>query len=326
MAQDNCQKIKLLKLMEILRQETDENHPMRASTVCERLVQEGISCDRRTLTKDIAVLNEQGFEVMSVMVGHEKAYFIEDRSFSVPELRILIDAVQAASFITEKKTQELVGKLAALSGSHQADILKRNAVCFNTRKHGNESIYYNVGFLEDAIEQQCKIIFLYYDLDENGERVYRRNGHHYVVEPISLVFNEDNYYLICYSSRYDSISNYRVDRMAGVELIDDTICEKAIELRNDVAEYTEQAFKMYGGPLVELTLSFPPSLIGVVYDKFGEDTVMRRYHDDIIGAKVKVRISPTFWGWLFQFGGDMKIAAPNSLIDEYKRQVSKFVE
>lgn len=324
MAQDNCQKIKLLKLMEILRQETDEDHPMRASAVCERLVQAGISCDRRTLTKDITVLNEQGFEVMSVMVGHEKAYYIEDRSFSVPELKILIDAVQAASFITEKKTQELVAKLAALSGSHQADVLKRNMVCFNTRKHGNESIYYNVGYLEDAIEQQCKIIFLYFDLDENGEQVYRRGGHHYVVEPVALVFNEDNYYLICYSSRHDSISNYRVDRMAAVELIDDPICEKAIELRGSVADYTEQAFKMYGGPLVDVTLSFPPGLIGVVYDKFGEDTVMRRYHDGVIGAKVKVRISPTFWGWLFQFGGDMKIAAPNSLIEEYRRQVEKF--
>ena len=326
MAQDNCQKIKLLKLMEILRQETDEAHPMRASAVCERLVQEGISCDRRTLAKDITVLNEQGYEVMSVMVGHEKAYYIEDRSFSLPELKILIDSVQAASFITEKKTQELVAKLAALGGSHQADVLKSNTVCFNTRKHGNESIYYNVGFLEDAIEQQCKIIFLYFDLDENGEKVYRRDGHHYVVEPIALVFNEDNYYLICYSSRHDSISNYRVDRMTAVELIDDPICQKAIDYSNSVADYTEQAFKMYGGPLVEVTLSFPPSLIGVVYDKFGEDTAMRRYHDDVIGAKVKVRISPTFWGWLFQFGGEMKIAAPNSLMEEYRRQAAKFAE
>lgn len=326
MAQDNCQKIKLLKLMEILRQETDEDHPMRASGVCERLVQEGISCDRRTLTRDITLLNEQGFEVMSVMVGHEKAYYIEDRSFSVPELKILIDAVQAASFITEKKTQELVSKLAALGGSHQADVLKRNMVCFNTRKHGNESIYYNVGFLEDAIEQQCKIIFLYFDLDENGEKIYRRNGHHYVVEPIALVFNEDNYYLICYSARHDSISNYRVDRMTNVELIDDPICAKAVELRSSVADYTEQAFKMYGGPLVDATLVFPPPLIGAVYDKFGEDTAMRRYYDGTVGAKVKLRVSPTFWGWLFQFGGDMKIAAPDSLAEEYGRQLEKLTK
>ena len=326
MAQDNCQKIKLLKLMEILRQETDEDHPMRASAVCERLVREGISCDRRTLTRDITLLNEQGFEVMSVMVGHEKAYYIEDRSFSVPELKILIDAVQAASFITEKKTQDLVSKLAALGGSHQADVLKRNMVCFNTRKHGNESIYYNVGFLEDAIEQQCKIIFLYFDLNENGEKVYRRDGHHYVVEPIALVFNEDNYYLICYSARHDSISNYRVDRMTNVELIDDPICEKAAELRGSVADYTEQAFKMYSGPMVDVTLVFPPQLIGSVYDKFGEDTAMRRYHDGTVGAKVKIRVSPTFWGWLFQFGGDMKIAAPNSLVEEYGRQLEKLTK
>ena len=126
MAKDNCQKIKLLKLMEILRQETDEQHPLRATEICNRLVSLGITCDRRTLTKDIALLNEQGFEVMTTMISHEKGYYIEDRSFSVPELKILIDAVQAASFVTEKKTAELIEKIASLGGSHCAEILKSN--------------------------------------------------------------------------------------------------------------------------------------------------------------------------------------------------------
>ena len=196
MAQENWQKYKLLKLLELLRQETDEQHPLSTSQICSKLGEMGISCERRTLTKDIAVLNELGYEVMWNWVGKEKGYYIEDRSFSVPELKILIDAVQAASFVTEKKTAELIDKIAALGGSHKADILKSNMVCFNTRKHSNESIYYNVGFLEDAIQQQKKVIFYYYDLNENGEKVYRREHHHYVVEPIALVFNDDNYYLM----------------------------------------------------------------------------------------------------------------------------------
>ena len=235
MPQENCQKIKLLVLMELLRQNTDYSHPILASDICQHLIQKGISCNRRTLTKDITVLNDYGFEIMSVMIGHEKAYYIDDRSFSVPELKILIDAVQASCFITERKTQELVTKLAALGGSHQSDILKGNMVHFSTRKHSNESIYYNVNSIEDAIEQDRKIIFLYFDLDENGKKVYRRNGHHYVVEPIALVFNEDNYYLICYSSRHSETSTYRVDRMASVELIDEPISPKAIEIRNSVS-------------------------------------------------------------------------------------------
>ena len=230
MAKENSQKIKLLKLMELLRQETDEQHPMAATVVCQKLNDMEVACDRRTLTRDIQALNDYGYEVMTTMISHEKAYYVEDRSFSVPELKILIDSVQADSFVTDKKTAELIEKIANLGGSHSADILQSNMVCFNTRKHHNESIYYNVDYLEDAIEQKKKVIFYYFDLNENGEKVYRNGHHHYVVEPIALVFNEDNYYMVCYSARHDSTANYRIDRMDAVEVIDEGICEKAIEL------------------------------------------------------------------------------------------------
>ena len=325
MAQDNCQKIKLLKLLELLRQETDEQHPLPTNTVCSKLVSMGITCDRRTLAKDIALLNDQGYEVMWTWVGKEKGYYIEDRSFSVPELKILIDAVQAASFVTEKKTAELIDKIAALGGSHKADILKSNMVCFNTRKHSNESIYYNVGFLEDAIQQQKKVIFYYYDLNENGEKVYRREHHHYFVEPIALVFNDDNYYLMVYSAKHDGTANYRVDRMDHVEIVDEAISEKALILREGIDSYTEQVFKMYGGQLVDVVLEFDDKLIGVVYDKFGEDTKMIRAGDKCI-ATVKVQISPVFWGWLFQFAGQMKVLSPDAVITDYKKHAAMLDE
>lgn len=326
MAQDNCQKIKLLKLYELLRQETDEQHPMTTMTIIDRLGKMGISCERRTLAKDMAILNEQGYEVMFRWIGKEKGYYVEDRSFSVPELKILIDAVQAASFVTGKKTAELIEKIADLGGGHRADILKGNMVCFNTRKHSNESIYYNVGFLEDAIQQQKKVIFYYFDLNEHGEKVYRRDGHHYVVEPIGLVFNEDNYYLMVYSSRHDGTANYRVDRMEKVEIIDEPVCEKALQLRETVDCFTEQAFKMYGGQPVDVTLQFDHKLIGVVYDKFGEDTKMIRLNSETCVATVKVQVSPTFWGWIFQFGKQMQITSPNEMIEEYKNKAAMLHE
>ena len=326
MAQDNCQKIKLLKLYELLRQETDEQHPMTTMTIIDRLGKMGISCERRTLAKDMAILNEQGYEVMFRWIGKEKGYYVEDRSFSVPELKILIDAVQAASFVTGKKTAELIEKIADLGGGHRADILKGNMVCFNTRKHSNESIYYNVGFLEDAIQQQKKVIFYYFDLNEHGEKIYRRDGHHYVVEPIGLVFNEDNYYLMVYSSRHDGTANYRVDRMEKVEIIDEPVCEKALQLRETVDCFTEQAFKMYGGQPVDVTLQFDHKLIGVVYDKFGEDTKMIRLNSETCVATVKVQVSPTFWGWIFQFGKQMQITSPNEMIEEYKNKAAMLHE
>lgn len=326
MAQDNCQKIKLLKLLELLRQETDEQHPLPTNTLCAKLGDMGITCDRRTLAKDIALLNDQGYEVMWTWVGKEKGYYIEDRSFSIPELKILIDAVQAASFITDKKTAELIDKLANLGGSHRADIMKSNMVCFNTRKHSNEAIYYNVGFLEDAIQQQKKVIYYYYDLNENGEKVYRRQGHHYVVEPVALIFNEDNYYLMVYSAKHGNTANYRVDRMEKVEIVEDSICNKALALRDSIGGYTEQAFKMYGGQLQEITIQFENCLIGSVYDKFGEDIRMHRINDHVCEATVAVQISPTFWGWIFQFGKLMWITSPETMIDEYKNKAAILAE
>ena len=319
MAQDNYRKIKLLKLLDMLRQETDEQNPLSTSQICAKLGQMGIVCDRRTLPRDVAILNEQGYEIMSLMVGHDKCYYVEDRSFSVPELKILIDAVQAASFITDKKTAELVDKIASLGGTHRAEILKSNMVCFNTRKHSNEQIYYNVDTLEQAIQDNKKVIFYYFNLDENGNKAYRRDHHHYVVEPIALAFNEDNYYLISYSARHDGTANYRLDRMEAVEIIDEDICEKAIALRESVSGYTEQVFKMYGGETVEVVLEFSDNLIGAVYDKFGEETQMTRVADDKCTAAVKVQVSPVFWGWLFQFGKQMKILSPEGVSQEYKQ-------
>lgn len=321
MTQDNYRKIKLLKLLDMLRHETDEQHPLSTTRICGKLAAMGIVCDRRTLPRDIAVLNSQGYEIMSVKSGHDRCYYVEDRNFSIPELKILIDAVQAASFITDKKTGELVEKIAALGGTHRAEILKGNMVRFNTHKHSNEQIYYNVDALEQAIQNNRKVIFYYFDLDERGEKVYRRDRHHYVVEPVALVFHEDNYYLICYSARHDGTANYRVDRMEAVEQIDEEICEKAVSLRGNVSGYTAQAFKMYGGESVEVVLAFDPSLTGVVYDKFGEGTPMQRVGEDRIQATVNVQISPTFWGWLFQFAGKMQIVQPDYVIEAFRQQM-----
>ena len=325
MVQDNYRKIKLLKLLELLRLDTDEQHPMTTNQICARLDEMGIICDRRTLSKDIALLNEQGYEVMDTTVGHEKGYYVEDRSFSIPELKILMDAVQAASFITDKKTQELLEKIAVLGGSHQAEILKGNIVNFKTTKHSNEQIFYNVDALEQAIDQQKKVLFRYFDLDEHGQKAYRRDGHRYVVEPIALVFNEDNYYMLCYSFRHQKTSTYRVDRMEAVTVLEDPITETAVALKNEIGPYTEQVFKMYAGEAVDIVIEFNDSLIGVVFDKFGEGTKMMRSGEHKCVATVKVQISPVFWGWLFQFAGEMKLLSPESLAQEYKERAKLII-
>lgn len=317
MARDNYQKVKLLVMYEILKQESDQDHPFTTSMLCSRLGEMDIPCDRRTLTKDVAMLNELGFEVQVRNVSHEKGYYMKDRSFSVPEIKLMMDSVQAAAFVTEDKTKELVDKIARLAGTRRAEVLKKNLVCFNTRKHTNEAVYQTIDLLENALEKHSKASFQYFDLDETGQRVLRKQGKRYVVDPMALIYNADNYYLMCWSGKYDGICNYRVDRMTEVQTETDPVNPEAIVRTADTSDYTRQVFKMYGGPAVDCALEFDNSLIGVIYDKFGEDTQMIRLSPEKCIATVKVQVSPTFWGWIFQFVGKMRILSPQGLADEY---------
>ena len=328
----NMQKIKLLKLYELLRKETDENHPISRVELCRRLNEMGISSNVRTLSLDIEVLQENGFEIMSFLKDKEKFYYVPEHELSVPEIKILIDALQAASFVTEKKTSELVDKVAALGGSHRAELLKKNMVNFNTRKHTNESILYTVDSIEDAIIRKKKIVFNYFHLDENAERVYvttptgRRKRYH--IDPVALIFNEDNYYLMGYNHRHPgTTANYRIDRMDHVEVVEKSeLTEEAIAKIEEVSEYTQQVFKMFGGELQEVVLQFDKSLIGPVFDKFGEDTPMMPVDETTCAATVHVQVSPTFFGWLAQFGNKMKVISPDSVIAKYKEHIRSITD
>lgn len=327
----NMQKIKLLKLYELLRKETDETHPISRVELCRRLNEMGISSNVRTLSLDIEVMQENGFEIMSYLKDKEKFYYVPEHELTVPEIKILIDAVQAASFITEKKTVELIEKVAALGGSHQAELLKENMVCFNTRKHTNEAILYTVDGIEDAIIRRKKIEFNYFHLNEKAERVFVTTGtgekKRYYVEPVALIFNEDNYYLMAYSSRHpERTASYRVDRMDHLEVVEESILsDEAMAKIDGVAEFTEQAFKMFSGELVDVVLQFDKALIDPVYDRFGENTPMMPVNENTCAATVHVQIAPTFFGWLAQFGDKMMIISPNSVIEEYKNHISLVV-
>jgi len=320
---DKYRKIKLLKILEMLQQDTDEQHPMTTSEICRRLMDRGIACDRRILASEIDILNELGYEIQSCQVSRAKGYYIADHSFSVPELRILIDAVEASHLLTEKKTQELIEKIAALAGSNQAEVLKGSIVRFNTSKPTNEYIYYTVQTLEKAIREKKKITIHYFHFNEHRERVYRSENGIHTVEPIALVYNNDRYYLTCYNPTADRNYNYRLDRIEKVEILDGKISKNAIIRSRSVAKYNAQVFRMYGGETEKVTLMFNSQMIDYIYDKFGMDTKIYPYDADKFTAMVDVQISPTFWGWLVQFAGKMKLAAPESAIEAYHQHLIK---
>ena len=321
MVKSKDQKIKLLREMDLLRQKTDEMNPLTGDEICSYLAEYGISCDIKTLGRDMKFLNEQGFEILDCLVGRKKAYYILDRNFSVPELKILMDAVQAASFITPGKTDSLVKKIAALGGRYNADLLQGNVILFNTKKHSNESIYYNVGTLEEAIRLRKKASFRYFDLNEKGEKIYRKGDWRYRVSPLALIFSDDNYYLMTYHSKFNNILNYRVDRMDHVDIEEERISDEALRKMQGITEYKEQMFLMFGGEKTAVELEFDNSLIGSVFDRFGESVRIKRIDENKLVAYANVQISPTFYGWVFQFGDKMKILAPDTVskaFDEMK--------
>ncbi|MBR2335340.1 MAG: WYL domain-containing transcriptional regulator [Clostridia bacterium] len=314
---EKLNRIRPLKIWEILQRETDEDHPIGTEELRARLLECGIEAHRTTIYEDIRLLNECGYEVMSRR-GRSNQYYVVDRSFSNPEIHILLDAVQAASFITEKKTGELVDKIAQLAGSQKGLVLKSNIVQFNTAKSSNESIYYNVNEIVSAITKHQKIIFLYFDYDTNHNRVYRRDGHHYVVSPFATVFADGHYYLVIYDKRYNKMTNYRIDRMERVEIIDELADTPPDELTFDIANYKKSLFGMFAGKTTKVSIEADHTLVDAVFDLFGEKTKILSSGDKSIRFSADVQISPLFFGWCCSFGDKLRVLAPESVKEELK--------
>jgi predicted DNA-binding transcriptional regulator YafY len=315
------QKIKLLKLFDLLKENTDEENPMSTNSIVTKLNKLGISSERKTLYEDIKLLNDNGYEVLCYKSNCNK-YYVSDRKFNVAELKTLIDAIQSASFITEKKTNEFIDKIAKLGGNNRAEILKNNIICFNTTKQCNEEIFYNISAIDEAIVEKKKISFLYFDYDLKGNKVYRKEANRYFVNPLTLVLNDSNYYLICYSDKYDNLSNYRVDRMQKVEKEKENVTEASWLKNINLSEYKKQSFSMYSGEETEIVIKFDNSMLDIIFDKFGKNLNIKSTNDNKYIAKVKIQTSPVFYSWCCTFGSKLIITSPENIIKGLKNFVN----
>ncbi len=325
---DNKKHIRLLKIWEMLNADSDEDHPLGTEEIRKRLEKLDIECDRRTLYNDIEVLQEAGYEIFCNR-SRSNQYYVVDRKFSVPEILIVMDAVQAAGFITEKKTAELVNKVGALAGSRRGEVLRQNVVQFSTVKSDNESIYYSVNEICLAITSKKQIGFYYFDYDVSFNHSYRTEKDdktkrkYYVVNPIATIFSNDNYYMFCYDDKHSNVAQYRVDRMSNVSMFDSDVTPNA-EIENfDISAYKKQLFGMYGGEETEVTVEASKELIDVIYDKFGSAVKLYVVDKNRIGFKTKVRVSPTFIAWCVSFGDQLKLVAPTETVKEVKEYVKK---
>lgn len=327
MKQEKAYKIKLVKILEILRQDSDEDNYIETSEILSKLATMGIICDRRTLAADIEVLNSYGYEVLSEKSpGKPNKYCVIDRSFDVPELRILIDAVQASSFITPKKTEELIDKIADLGGSHRAELLRRNIVKFNTTKSTNENIFYSISEINAAIENGKKVSFEYFDFNEKHERVYRRSGKRYYVNPLATIYDDDNYYLICYYGRFEGVVHYRIDRMDRVEMV----VNQPIDVYNgepiDLKRHKKTLFGMFQGEEQLVEFQADASILDPIFDIFGDKVEITSDENGKLRFKAAVQLSPTFYGWCLSFGDKLQVDGPNEVVEKVVEYIHSLIQ
>jgi len=317
------QKMKLLYLMKILLERSDEDHPLTIADLTGALAEYNIKAERKSIYSDLELLRQYGLDI-ETRQSKTFGYFIASRQFEMPELKLLVDAVQSSRFITQRKSEELIQKLSSLTSRYQAKQLKRQVFVATRAKATNESIYYSIDTIHAAIHDGYKINFRYFDYDLSKARAYRRDGEYYSLTPLALCWNDDKYYLICYNTKYDSVNHYRVDRMSNV-----TVCgEKADKLdreRFNLTEHVNQVFGMYSGDVVRAKLRFDHSLINAVLDRFGIDVPLRKAGD---GVEVTVNIfaSPVFLGWMVQFGDKAEIIEPESLRETMRKLIQELSE
>lgn len=328
MARQSHSKLKLLYLIKILWEKTDEEHPITVNEIIEQLKSYGISAERKSIYSDIELLQDFGLDIICI---REKAnqYFIGSREFQMPELKLLVDAVQSSRFITYKKSSELIKKIEKLCSIYQAKTLQRQVIVSDRIKNMNESIYYNVDVIHHAIQENKKIKFLYFDYTVDKEISFRRGGEYYIASPYALSWSDNNYYLIAYYPRYDDISNFRVDRMKNVQVMEEKR-EIKEEFKNfNIVDYSNKIFHMYSGKMETVELEFDFSLINVVIDRFGKDVFIYHKRGNSFCIHTDVIIGDTFLGWLFMFGDKVKVLSPESLkkrMRESAKRVLKFYE
>lgn len=325
MPKSEKQKQKLLYIIKMLQEKSDESHPIKMEAILEILDHEGIKAERKSIYNDMDTLRDFGYDIM-LTKGKNGGYFLAYRDFDVAELKVLVDAVQASRFITTKKSKDLIRKITTLAGEHEAKNLKREVYVMNRIKSENEAIYYNVDKIHSAIEDNKQITFKYLEYSVNKEAVPRRNGKTYKVSPRALAWNEEKYYLIAYDAEADLIKNYRVDKIKDITVTEESriILEK--DRNFDVAEYCNRAFGMYCGDDETITVRFPNHLIGVVIDRFGKEVNIYNSGDDSFETRLNVSVSPQLFGWLTGLGAEVKIVRPERVVEQYKQYIQEIMK
>lgn len=317
---DNKARIRPLYLLKILYEMTDENHPLTTNEIVRLLDKKyDIKTQRTRIPEDVAALEQFGYEIGRNR-SQSVSYYFDRRLFELPELKLLIDAVESSSFITEKKSAELIQKLTSLASPYKASTLAKISEVGGNLKQGNEQIYYIIDTINAAIESGCKISYQYYTYDIFKNRVLRHNGEKYVFSPYDLAWDGKFYYAIGYSEKYRSVSNIRIDRIAHTPEI---MPEPGRSIPNgfDLNEYKRTMFRMYNSERMTVELVCDASVMDAIIDHFGEDVDIGLVDENTFSVSVETAVSHVFYSWLFGFGGKVRLTEPREAVEQYADMV-----
>ena len=314
--------IRAIETLRYLYQQTDESHPATVTDITAYLKEQGIQAVRQTVYADLNALIAAGFDIV-VVKSTQNQYFIGSRLFEYPELKMLTDAVASSKVISADKTNELIQKLCRLTSESEAEKLQRLAAISSRIKPHNEKVYYIIDGIQNAILESHQIQFQYYEYTPNKERILKHNGYFYKMDPYALEWKNDHYYLIGYSHKHHGMAHFRVDRLAGVEILESTYVPHP---DFDVADYTNKMIDMFATSrtvLVELLCE--NQLMKTIVDYYGEAIPTHPYDNDHFVAQIEVNPSGTFYGWVFKFMGSIKIISPKECVEEMTQIAGKFL-
>ncbi len=330
MAKNPRQKQKLLYIQKILLEKTDENHGITINELIKELDAYGINAERKSLYDDLRILETYGLDICSEKTKTVK-YYIGSRDFQISELKLLVDAIQSSKFITKKKSMELIKKVESLASENEAKQLQNQVVISNRIKTANETIYYNVDRLHDAISRDRAVEFYYNQWKLNlgsAEKLTlerRRSGELYKVSPWALCWDDENYYLIAFDDKNEQLRHYRVDKMENIELTERKRMGAEVFKKINLAEYARSTFGMFAGEKALITISVDNSLAGVIADRFGKNVFITadENNENHFLVRVNVNISEQFFGWLFALGDKVKIVSPEEVVKKFKKHSRK---
>ena len=320
------QRLKLLYLLKIFLRETDEEHGLTLSEIQKKLLEYDIPADRKTLYSDFDVLERFGYEVLKEKSGHTTWYRIPQREFELSELKLLTDAVQAARFITAGKSASLIHKLENLVSDHDAKKLNRQVLITGRVKSMNESIYYSVDAIHEAINENRTIRFQYFNWTPDKKMELRHGGSFYEISPFALIWDDEYYYMVGYDSEAAMIKHYRVDKMLKIIMTDNPRSGTEIFEKLDLKKYGSSLFRMNGGTEARVTLRCENDFAGIIIDQFGLDTWMHRVDDGHFEASMNVFVSSQFFAWLFGLGEKVMLTAPSDIVREYRDYVQRIAD